>query len=300
MVQAKGLGSILVICGPTAVGKTAQALELAERINAEIVSADSGQVYRGMDIGTAKPTPEERHRVPIHLIDILHPDQPYSAAAFRKAALEKIEDIQSRNKTALIVGGTGLYIKVLEKGIFEGPERDETLRRKLDEEIDREGTAALHQRLERIDPEAALKIPHQNRQRLIRALEVYELTGRPISAFWKEHRFADTSLKFHKIGLSCPKDVLYARVEKRVDDMIHRGLVSEVDQLLKKWGEDAPGLKMIGYKEIVSHLKADSSLEEAIDQIKRNTRHYAKRQMTWFRGDPEIEWTEGQIIYKET
>ncbi len=292
---------MLVICGPTAVGKTAYALEMAEKNGAEIISADSGQIYRGMDIGTAKPTLEEQ-ALTFHLIDIINPNEIFSAADFRERALKAITEIQARGKQPLIVGGTGLYIKVLEEGLFEGPSRDPVLRQALEKEIQEKGTETLHAELQKIDPEAAKSIPAANRQRLIRALEVYRLTGKPISEFWGEHRRGRSPClpekghpqggapTFRKIGLTLPKEELHQRIEKRIDTMVQQGLADEVSGLLKKWGRDSPGLKLIGYKEMVSYLEGEQSLEKAISLIKQNTRQYAKRQMTWFRRDKGIKW----------
>ncbi len=292
MVQEKDL---IILCGPTAVGKTAAAIELALKIGAEIISADSGQIYRGMDIGTAKPTLKERRGVPIHLIDILDPDQSFSAAEFRRLALQAIEEIQSRGKKIVIVGGTGLYLRALEMGLFEGPPRDPKIREGLENEIRENGVEALHRELQKVDPEAATLIPSKNRQRLIRALEVYRLTGKPISMHWKEHRLStggERLFSFKKMGLRLPKEELHQRIDTRVKLMLQQGWVEEVRPLLEKWGDDAPGLQLIGYKETVSFLRGKITLEKAVEQIKLNTRRYAKRQMTWFRRDHEIQWLD--------
>lgn len=270
-------------------------VEIALQIGAEIVSADSGQVYRGLDIGTAKPSREERSRVPFHLIDILDPDQQFSAADFHSRALEAIGDIQGRGKRALVVGGTGLYLRALEKGLFEGPSRDDTIRAELEERIHRESVESLHRELEKVDPAAASSIPSKNRQRIIRALEVYRLTGRPISEFWKEHQKVPPLQKggwgdFRKFGLDLPRDELNRRIEERVEGMIEEGLLAETRVLWERWGRAAPGLKLIGYREIVAYLEGKFGLEEAVALIIKNTRQYAKRQRTWFRKDKEIRW----------
>ena len=272
-------------------------MEIASQIDAEVVSADSGQIYRGMNIGTAKPTREERARVPFHLVDIVDPDAQFSAADFRSRALEVIQDIQSRGKKALVVGGTGLYLKALEQGLFEGPSRDDAVRAELEARIREEGVASLHRELTRVDPEAARTIPPGNRQRIIRALEVHRLTGKPISAFWEEHRSQDRSggrsgAVFQKLGLSVPAQELNQRIEERVEEMIEQGLLAEVRGLCERWGRAAPGLKLIGYKEIVAYLEEKCSLESAIALVIRNTRQYAKRQRTWFKKDREIQWFE--------
>ena len=290
--------NVTIICGPTAVGKTALAMEWAKKNNAEIISADSGQIYRGMDIGTAKPTPAQRKEVSFHLLDIIDPGERFSAADFRRLALEAIDDIQSRGKRAVVAGGTGLYLKALEEGIFEGPSANPFIRQKLERRMKEQGVESLHEELQRVDPEAAAAIPKGNKQRLIRALEVYQVAGKPISEFWREHseaiqsRSQGSELTFEKIGLSLPKEELHRRIEARVDDMVQEGLVKEVEMLLEEWGDNAPGLKIIGYKEIISHVRGHMDLDDAVALIKLRTRQYAKRQMTWFRKDSEIKWKD--------
>lgn len=284
-----------IICGPTAVGKTAYAIEQALQAleqNGEIISADSGQVYRGLNIGTAKPSREEQAKVPFHLIDIIDPSERFSAAGFRTFALEKIKEITSRRKRPFVVGGTGLYIKVLEGGIFEGPSADPDLRRNLEARIRNEGLESLFSELERKDPEAARQIDRHNRQRLIRALEVCLLTGGKISEFWNRHRrsAASSAPTFRKIGLTLPKEELNRRINERVRQMIRQGWIEETEWLLKEWGMDAPALQIIGYKEIRLYLTGKLGKDEAIERIKINTRQLAKRQRTWFKRDREIEW----------
>lgn len=272
-----------VICGPTAVGKTAHAVRLAQEINAEIISTDSGQIYRGLDIGTAKPTPEELHGVSIHLMDILNPDQKFSAAQFKKLAEEKIKEIAARGKQVIVCGGTGLYLRVLLGGIFEGPEADLHYRATLEQRIVREGVESLHRELAKIDPEAAAAIPPGNRHRLIRALEVYHLTRKPISAHWREHRFASRPYEVETTFLNPPREELYQRIDVRVDEMIAKGWVEEVRGLVKRWGREAPGLQIIGYKEIAAHLAGEMDWKTTFSLIKQHTRNYAKRQVTWFK-----------------
>lgn len=288
---------ILMICGPTASGKTNFAIKLAQETGGEIISADSGQVYRGMDIGTAKPTPEERGLVPFHLIDILTPNQQFTAADFRRQALAAIADIQSRGKRPIIVGGTGLYLKVLEDGIFEGPPAQPKIRERLEKRVQEEGIEALYQELEKVDPLAAAGVQKRNRQRIIRALEVYEATGRRISEYWafpplKVRGGLGGRYEFEKIGITFSKDELYRRINERVDRMMERGLVNEVKALVQAWGKVAVGLKIIGYKEIVRVLEGEISLSEAVLQIKQNTRQYAKRQRTWFQKDTRLQWRD--------
>jgi len=267
---------------------------MARRIDAEIISADSGQVYRGLDIGTAKPTREEQNQIRFHLIDVVNPDQKFSAAEFRTRALAAMADIQRRGRRILIVGGTGLYLRALEEGLFEGPSANVKLREELERRIVAEGVEALHRELQHIDPAAAEAISPKNRQRLMRALEVYRLTGRPISEFWKEHqrqKNKDTAISpFIKVGLDAPKEVLNPRIEARIEEMVEEGLLAEVRGLMERWGSEAPALKLIGYKEIAAYLQKKASLEAAIALVIQNTRQYAKRQRTWFKKDREIQW----------
>lgn len=293
MVQAP---PVIILCGATAVGKTGVATELAQKINAEIISADSGQIYRGMDIGTAKPTSDEQKKVRFHLIDILNPNEIFSAAEFRKRAIEAIADIQRRGRRVIVAGGTGLYLRALEQGLFEGPSNDPAIRADLEKKITEEGVESLHRELEKVDPEAAKAIPSRNRQRLIRALEVFRVTGRPISAFWKEQRSRGEPCVrpvFVKFGLNLPKEELHRRIEERIDHMIAHGLIDEVRSLVGTWGPTAPGLKLIGCKEIVAHLAGQFPLLDSISLIKRHTRQYAKRQGTWFKKDKDIQWFSG-------
>jgi tRNA dimethylallyltransferase len=299
---------LIALFGPTASGKTAAAMEIARQVGGEIVSVDSGQIYRGLNIGTAKPTAVERARVSFHLVDIADPDLKFSAAMFRERAIEAIDDTRSRGKRPVLTVGTGLYFRALEKGLFEGPSRDDAVRAELEERIRREGVEPLHRELEKVDPIAAASIPSTNRHRIIRALEVYRLTGRPISEFWKEHERSrgavsapgreDPAPTFLKLGLDLPKEELNRRIEERVEGMIEQGLLAEVRNLLERWGEAAPAFQLIGYKEIASYLRGKASLEEAVALIIKNTKQYAKRQRTWFKKDKEISWftdTNGMI-----
>lgn len=292
--------SPLILCGPTASGKTALGLELAGRMDAEIVSADSGQVYRGMDVGTAKPSVVDQEKVRFHLIDIVNPNEIFSASEFRRQAETALEEIRSRGRQALIVGGTGLYLKALESGLFEGPSRDDVLREKMEAQVQERGIESLHEELKKIDPEAAKAIPSRNRHRLIRALEVFYLTGRPISAFWKEHQQRRGAINcappWTKFGLLLTKEEIHQRINERVEDMFEKGLVEEVENLFKQWGQSAPGLKIIGYQETIGCLDGRWSLAEAKEKIKTHTRQYAKRQMTWFKKDLEIRWVRPEEV----
>jgi tRNA dimethylallyltransferase len=281
----------VALLGPTGTGKSSLALELAQRFKGEIISADSVQVYRGLDIGTAKLSPADRRLIPHHLIDILDPDQGYSAALFREEADEIILDLHRRKNPIFVVGGTGLYLKALTRGLFRGPAGDSKLRLALHKKAELGGNEVLYRELQRLDPEAASRIHPHDKFRITRALEVYSLGKKPISLFQKEHGFAETHYEVLKIGLQCERDELYRRIESRVDQMIEMGWVDEVQTLLSRGY--TPGLKSmrsLGYKNIVSYLSGVLNLEQAIFLTKRDTRRYAKRQITWFKADPEIIW----------
>ncbi|MDO8643589.1 MAG: tRNA (adenosine(37)-N6)-dimethylallyltransferase MiaA [bacterium] len=275
---------IILICGPTASGKTKKALELAQNTNAEIISADSGQIYKELDIGTDKPTKEERNQVPHHLVDILNPNETFSAALFAEKAGQAIEEIRSHQKNVLIVGGTGLYIQALLEGLFQGPPRNEELR----QELEKKETPLLYEELLKVDPEG---MRHKgNRQRIIRALEVFELTGEPISRLQKEQRKEKFPYPIQKIGLTLEREALYERINQRVQKMFETGWVQEVEEIIKKWGDSIPALNLIGYREISEHLKGKRDLDKTVQLVQQKTRNYAKRQLTWFRGDKEINW----------
>lgn len=284
---------ILVIAGPTASGKSALALELARRLDGEIVNADSLQVYRGMDIGTAKPTPEQRAVIPHHLIDVADPDQPFSAADFAEAAEKAIRDISSRGKRTVVVGGTGLYIRALLKGLVDSPGGADEFRQAMHEEAGRLGNEALLERLHLVDPELAERTHPNNLVRIIRALEVFHLTGSPLSRYQREHGFSGQRYQCLQIGIRVERPLLYSRIDQRVDWMLEQGLLQEVRQLLGAgYGPETKAMRAIGYKEMTAYLAGECSLEEAIRLIKRNTRHYAKRQLTWFNADKDILWLE--------
>ena len=288
------LKKVLVILGPTASGKTKVSLEIADILKEEIISADSRQVYRFMDIGTAKPTLEQRKKVPHHLIDIVDPDQYFTVADYSRRAREALKEVVSKGKEPVIVGGSGLYLRALFKGIFKGPGRDEKIRQKLKDRAEKCGSESLYLELKKKDPEAAQKIGPHNLVRIIRALEVYELTGKRISDLQKEGEYPPEEYDFIKIGLNLNRKTLYQRIEQRVEEMIKAGLIDEVESLKRK-GYDlslAP-LRTFGYKEIFQYLEGEISLDEAIDKIKLNTRHYAKRQLTWFKKEEEVIWMDG-------
>ncbi|MFU8818648.1 MAG: tRNA (adenosine(37)-N6)-dimethylallyltransferase MiaA [Desulfurivibrio sp.] len=280
------------LVGPTAVGKTALALELARRFDAEIISVDSMQVYRYLDIGTAKATLAERQRVPHHLIDIVDPDQDYNLARFLADAAAARREIRARGKATLFTGGTGLYLKGLLEGIFEFDRGDEQLREELGKRLELEGAAALHAELARVDPESAARIHPHDHQRLLRALEIYRAGGVPWSQLLRQsRRNALLERNVPVIGLARPRDILYERINHRVEMMLAQGLVEEVRGLLARgYGPELPAMQAIGYRHTVEYLQGNWSLEQAGELLARDTRRYAKRQLTWFNGMDNINW----------
>ena len=284
---------ILIICGPTATGKSELAVRLAHALDAEIINADSMQVYRGLDIGTAKPSPDQQAEIPHHLIDIISADQQFSAADFSTAADVAIQDIVSRGRQVVVVGGTGLYIRALLKGLVDSPGSDVALRLALQEEARRIGNEALLERLRTVDPVLAASLHPNNLVRIIRALEVFELTGIPLSRYQKEHAFAARRYEALQFGITVERTELYARIDARVEQMLAAGLFDEVKALMAAgFDHDLKAMRSIGYKEAVAHLRGILSREETVRLIKRDTRHYAKRQLTWFSADPDILWFE--------
>ncbi len=283
---------LIVIVGPTAVGKTETSLQLAERLNGEIVSADSRLFYRGMDIGTAKPTPDEQRRVPHHLIDVAEPDEIWSLTLFQQAANTAIQDIQARGKLPFLVGGTGQYVRAVIEG-WQPPaqEPDPALRQALERLAEELGPFALHDRLAAIDPEAARGIQPQNVRRTVRALEVIFNTGRRFS---EQRTRANPPYSLLIVGLQRPRPELYQRIDQRIQAMLDQGLVEEVKALLRKdYSPDLPNLSAIGYREMVEYVEGLTTLEEAVTQMKRMTRQFVRRQANWFKAsDPKIHWFE--------
>ena len=286
------------IVGPTGAGKTALAIAVAERIGAEIVNADSRQVYRRMDLGTAKPTTEELRRVRHHLIDIRDPNDPLDVAAFEPIARAAIAEILGRGRAVLVVGGSGLYLRVLRSGIFRGPAADPALRARLTAIAQRDGTPSLHARLSVIDSAATTRISPNDLVRIIRALEVFALTGVTISEHQARHRFASNPYNSLTIGITPPRALLYATIDRRFDAMIAAGLVDEVRSLIAA-GDDQgrTALSTTGYREIVAYLRGETELATAIVNAKRESRRLAKRQLTWFRAQPEISWIDASAGY---
>jgi len=285
---------LLVLVGPTAAGKTGVSIALAGRLGGEVVSADSMLVYRGMDIGTAKPTPDERRGIPHHMIDIVDPDENYSVALYQRQARACIADIHRRGRLPLLVGGTGLYVRaVIDQYTFTPAGIDPEFRRRMQELADREGPAAVHRRLAATDPAAAAVIHPNNLKRVIRALEVYRLTGRSITSFRDREGVSGGLYRPVVFGLTMERPALYRRIEARVDEMLRRGLLAEVQGLLARGYSPAlPAMQGLGYKEMAAHLRGEYTLEEAVALLKRNTRRFAKRQFTWFRADARIIWLD--------
>ncbi len=282
---------IVIIVGPTAVGKSLLAVKLASTINGQIVSADSMQVYRYMDIGTAKPSCEERGGIEHFMMDIVDPDQDFNAGMYTLMARKTVDEIINRGKTPIVVGGTGLYIKTLTRGIVNVPEKDEKLRKELLRERDINGIDSLYRRLSKVDPVTAKQIHHNDSLRIIRALEVYIKTKKPISEWRQTHSFRDKPYKTIKFGLCLERPLLYKRIEDRVEDMIKRGFVEEVSSLISRgYSPSLKSMQSVGYREICRFIKGGLSYDEALLLIKRNTKRYAKRQMTWFRKESDILW----------
>jgi tRNA dimethylallyltransferase len=282
---------LVIVLGPTGVGKSDVALELAEQVGAEIVNADSQQVYRYMDIGTAKASDAERARVRHHVIDVVDPDEDFNAALFRRLATEAIERIRGRGKNVIVCGGTGLYLKVLTRGLFSGPAQDPEIRRSLEQEIKERGQGALYRRLAAIDPAVTSTIHPHDRQRIIRALEVFALTGRPLGAWQKAHRFEEEPFDLVKIGLVRERAELYDRINRRSDRMIDQGLLEEVRELVSRgFGLGLKSLRSVGYRQIGAVISGQLALPQAVEAMKQETRRLAKRQLTWFRHERDIRW----------
>ena len=294
MNREPGSVRLIVIVGPTAVGKTAVGIELAQRIGGEIISADSMAIYKGMDIGTAKPTPEEKARVPFHLIDVVEPDEPFTVVDFVKEASAVIDRLIAEGKWPILLGGTGFYVRAVVDGLgipAAGP--DPELRARLSRIAEEQGNEALHERLVQVDPDMAAKLHVNDVKRVIRALEVYELSGVPMSELHAQDRHEPRYPDASWFGLTMNRERLYRRIETRVDQQIIDGLVEEVKGLLDKgFKSSLPSMQGIGYKEIAGSLKGEYSLEEAVDILKRSTRRFAKRQFTWFKPDKRIHWID--------
>jgi len=285
----------IAILGPTASGKTKLALSLAHQFRGEIVSCDALQIYRGMDIGTAKASKADQELVRHHMIDIRDPGQDFSAGDYQRTAREAVLEIHKRGRIPFVVGGTGFYLRALIDGLFEGPGRSEELRVRMRNIIRRKSPAVLHRALARIDPPSAAKISQKDAERIIRAYEVYLLTGRTMSAWQLQRRDAFAGCRWLKIGIDIPREHLYEKINQRVDEMFESGLLDEARGLLQKFPKQAHAFKAIGYRQAIDYLDTRVSLPQAIEETRKESRHYAKRQLTWFRSDHEIVWLDGSL-----
>lgn len=284
---------VLVLCGPTAVGKTALALRLAGHLAVEILSADSRQVYRHMDIGTAKPSPEELAAVPHHLIDVVEPEEEFTAGDFCRLGRRALRRIREAGRLPLVAGGTGLYIQALLYGLADVPGGDDELRERLLREEREAGTGTLHTRLRTVDPVLAQRLAPHDLVRIVRGLEVFEQSGRRLSEMQAEHAAGRCPYRVLTLGLNMPREDLYRRIDQRVWQMLEEGLVQEVERLLQRGvPADCKAMRTIGYREIVQYIEGALTLEEAVSLIQRDTRRYAKRQLTWFRKVKSIIWLD--------
>jgi tRNA dimethylallyltransferase len=291
---------IVIICGPTASGKSMLGLELAENLKGDIISADSMQVYTLMDIGTDKPSVTVRKRVAHHAIDLVYPDQPFDAGQYRKAASRSVEAIHRAGRVVFVVGGTGLYIRALLHGLFRSPQIPAEIGATLRSQLSTRGLADLYKELEKVDPVTARRVHPHDAVRIVRALEVYRTTGKPVSEFRKDHRFSQTFYRCLKLSIDLGRHDLYDRIEARVDRMIERGLVGEVERLLNLgYSRELRSMQGLSYRQMGAYHHGEISLDRAIELIKRDTRRYAKRQWTWFTRDPQIHWLRGKSVRGE-
>ncbi len=282
---------IVAIVGPTAIGKSRIGIEIAKILHTEILTADSCQVYRGMDIGTDKPRLPERQGVPHRLIDLVAPDQSFNVGDYRRHALQEISRLHSQGLLPLVVGGTGLYIRGLLRGLCPGPPANWSLRDALTQEATERGWSFLHEKLQQVDPDLARRLHPNDQPKVLRALEVYQTLGIPFSKVQQQHQFQETPYPFLLIGLTMERQTLYRRIETRVEWEIEKGLVPETHQLMQQgYSRNLGSMKGLGYRQISGYLAGEYSYEEAVRRLKRDTRHFAKRQMTWFRKEPAIQW----------
>ncbi len=284
---------LVVLLGPTASGKTALSLALAERFAGEIVSCDSVAVYRGMEIGTARPSSAERRQVPHHMIDIADPSDAFTAGEYSRQARAAIAAIAARGKLPIVTGGTGLYLRALIDGLFPAPPRSDSIRNRLRKAGESRGAAWLHRILARLDPEAARQIHANDTPKLVRAIEVCLATRQPMTEAWRAGRDALQGYRVLRIGLNPDRKALYARINRRAAAMFQQGLVEETRHLAQKYGEQARPLTSLGYRQALAVLRREMPLEAAIASAQQGHRNYAKRQMTWFRREPEVHWLDG-------
>ena len=285
------LKPIVVMVGPTAVGKSRVAVEVAKAFETEVLTADSRQVYRGMDIGTDKPVPAERQGIPHRLIDLVNPDESFNTGLYRRQALDEIERLYRDRRLPLVVGGTGLYVRTLLKGLCGAPPTDPIARAALRQEAKDQGHDRLYARLVALDPVAAARLHPRDESKVIRALEVCQLSGRRMSEFQHEHGFAERPFSALIIGLNRDRAALYRRIEERIDWQLAHGLIEETEQLLAQGYQlDSAAMKGLGYRQVAEHLAGEYNAAEMVRRFKRDTRHYSKRQLTWFRKEPGIQW----------
>ena len=282
---------VIVICGPTASGKTALSIQLAQKINGEIISSDSMQIYKDMNIGTAKPDKQEMQGIKHYLLDFVEPNQRYSVADYKKDAENAIEDILQKGKVPIIVGGTGLYVDSLIYGIeYPNIEFDENYRKKLEKRAEKEGLEKLYEEAGKIDPQAMEKISRNDQKRILRVLEIYNATGKTKTEQEIESRKNEVKYDYKVFAINMDREKLYDRINKRVDIMIQKGLIEEVENLLKKYNEFPTAMQGLGYKEVVEYLQGKVLKEDMIENIKRESRRYAKRQITWFKKNKQTIW----------
>jgi tRNA dimethylallyltransferase len=284
------LQPLLVIAGPTATAKTAAAIDVARRFDGELIGADSVQVYRGFDIGSAKPTADELGGVAHHLLDVLDPDQDVDAVAYAKLADEAIRGIRDRGRLPVVVGGTGLWIRALVRGLVDVPPVDPDVRQRLERAAAKKGAPALHARLAEVDPMSAEAVHPNDALRIVRALEVYEQTGTPLGTLRAAHRLGEPRYRALFVVLDMPRAAHDAVIESRVERMLAAGWIDEVRSLRGRWGDDIRPLGSVGYRDVLAHVRDEIPLEETVRQIRRSTRVYARRQRTWFKGEPGVSW----------
>ena len=282
---------VIVICGPTASGKTTLSIQLAQKINGEIISSDSMQIYKDMNIGTAKPDKQEMQGIKHYLLDFVEPNQRYSVADYKKDAENAIEDILQKGKVPIIVGGTGLYVDSLIYGIeYPNIEFDENYRKELERRVEKEGLEKLYEKAKKIDPQAMKKISRNDQKRILRVLEIYNATGKTKTEQEIESRKNEVKYDYKVFAINMDREKLYDRINKRVDIMIQKGLIEEVENLLKKYNEFPTAMQGLGYKEVVEYIQGKVLKEDMIENIKRESRRYAKRQITWFKKNKQTIW----------
>ncbi len=291
---------ILAVVGPTAAGKTEIGITLAKETNGEVISVDSMQIYRGMDIGTAKPSPEMLSAVPHHLINILNPDQVYNAGMFAEDADRVIGELHRSGKTPVLVGGTGLYFRALINGIIDVPEISEEIRSRVRSLVSEQGVLECYRQLNELDPKSAELLHPNDVSRVSRALEVFWETGSSIKDFQEDHKFRQQRYDVYYVGVHWPREILYERINNRVHIMVEQGLIAETKDLLEMgYDENLPSMNSIGYKQSVAFLKGDISEEEMIADIQQKSRHYAKKQLTWYKKDTNVHWLKDNHLYNE-